>query len=157
MKKSTKSSKSPAPATKSVGKKTPAVSAAKPAAVKKPAKKIAVKSVKAKAPVAVKPAAKTLVKTSVKPVAPAVVTTTITATIDIGFGNALYLRGEGAGLSWDHGLLMNCVANDCWSLELSESARPLIYKFLVNDLTWSAGEDYTARAGENVTLVPTFP
>jgi hypothetical protein len=160
MKKSTKPAKSPAPATKSVSKKAPAAPTAKVSAAK-PTKKIAAKPAKAAAPVvtkaAAKPAAKSEAKPAVKPVAPALVTTSITATIDIGFGNALYLRGEGAGLSWDRGVLMNCVANDCWSHELSESARPLIYKFLVNDLTWSAGEDYTAPAGKNVAVVPTFP
>lgn len=166
MKKSTKSIKSPAPATKSVTKKiepAKAVLSLKPVTAK-PAKKPAPKPAKVAPPAAKKLAAKIGAKTtkkaavnSVAPVAPARLTTTITATIDIGFGNALYLRGEGAGLSWDRGMLMNCVANDCWSMELNESARPLLYKFLVNDLTWSAGEDYTVAPGRSVTIVPTFP
>ena len=82
--------------------------------------------------------------------------TTITARIDIGFGNALYLRGQGADLSWDRGTLMNCVADNCWSLELSESGRPLIFKFLVNDLSWSAGQDYTVASGDTLATTPTF-
>jgi hypothetical protein len=41
-------------------------------------------------------------------------------------------------------------------LELGESVRPVIYKFLVNDLTWSAGEDYVVPAGTSVTVVPAF-
>jgi hypothetical protein len=126
MKKSTsKSSKSPAPATKSA--KT-----AKPAAKKKAA-----------AP-------------AVKPVAARNQATTITAQIDIGFGNALHIRGEGPGLSWDKGLLMECVADDRWRVVLTESARPIVFKFLVNDLSWNVGEDYTVTPGSTVTLVPTF-
>jgi len=82
--------------------------------------------------------------------------TTITARIDIGFGNALYLRGEGADLSWDRGTLMNCVADNCWSLELPESGRPVIFKFLVNDLSWSAGQDYTVASGDTLATTPTF-
>jgi hypothetical protein len=39
---------------------------------------------------------------------------------------------------------------------LGESARPIIYKFLVNDLSWSAGEDYVVAPGTNVSVVPTF-
>jgi hypothetical protein len=145
MKKSTKTAQSPAPAIKPVSKKTAVAKATPaPAAAPKPAAKAA------------KPAAKAAPKPPLKPVAPAPVLTTITAKIDIGFGNALYIRGEGAGLSWDRGLLMNCVADDRWSIELGESARPVIYKFLVNDLTWSAGEDYTVAAGTAVTVVPTF-
>jgi hypothetical protein len=82
--------------------------------------------------------------------------TTITARIDIGFGNALYLRGEGADLSWDRGTLMNCIADNCWSLELPASTRPVIFKFLVNDLSWSAGQDYVVASGDTLALTPTF-
>jgi len=82
--------------------------------------------------------------------------TTITAHIDIGFGNALYLRGEGADLSWDRGTLMHCVADNCWSLQLPESSRPVIFKFLVNDLSWSAGQDYSVPSGDTLATTPTF-
>jgi hypothetical protein len=84
------------------------------------------------------------------------VVTTIMAHIDVGFGNALYLRGEGADLSWDRGTLMNCVADNCWSLALPESPRPVIFKFLVNDLSWSAGQDYTVASGDTLATTPTF-
>jgi hypothetical protein len=84
------------------------------------------------------------------------VVTIITAHIDIGFGNTLYLRGEGAGLSWDRGTLMNCVADNCWSLPLPESGRPVIFKFLVNDLSWSAGQDYTVASGDTLATTPMF-
>jgi hypothetical protein len=158
MNKNTKSAKSPAPATKVTVKK-PAPLAKLAVVPKGPAKA---------APKVVKPAVKAGVKSKtkaverpavvpvVKPVAPAAMRTTITALIDIGFGNALYLRGEGAGLSWDRGVLMNCVSDNTWLLELGESARPIIYKFLVNDLSWSAGEDYVVAPGTNVSVVPTF-
>jgi hypothetical protein len=39
---------------------------------------------------------------------------------------------------------------------LRESARPVVFKFLVNDLSWSAGEDYTVAPGAKVVLTPTF-
>ena len=133
MKKSTiKKTFSPAPA-----KKTAPAPVAKPAAVAKPAKPV-------------------LKKTSVKVVATRPVKTTITAQIDIGFGHVLHIRGEGPGLSWDRGVLMNCVADDQWQIVLGESARPIVFKFLVDDLSWSAGVDYTAAPGESVVLAPTF-
>src|SRR5579872_5239985 len=34
---------------------------------------------------------------------------TIEAKIDVGFGNTLYLRGEGPGLSWTQGVPLTCV------------------------------------------------
>ena len=120
-----------------------------PAPAKKPAKlPVATKKI---TPV---PAAKPV--TAVKPVTTKPVVTTITAQIDIGFGNALYVRGDGPGLSWDKGVLMNCVDDSQWQIVLGESARPIVFKFLVNDLSWSAGEDYSAKPGSRVTLVPTF-
>ena len=100
-----------------------------------------------------KPVAK---KAQLKTVPARPVTTMITALINIGFGNTLYLRGDGPGLSWDRGVLMDCVADDRWQIVLTESARPVVFKFLVNDLSWSAGEDYTATPGIETLLTPAF-
>lgn len=101
---------------------------------------------------------KTVRKTPVPavPVVPKAVVTTISANTDVGFGNALFVRGEGAGLSWDKGLRMECVANDRWSLALGDSSRPFVFKFLVNDDVWSLGDDYTVAPGTSVTLTPSF-
>ena len=82
--------------------------------------------------------------------------TVITASIDVGFGNALYIRGEGAGLSWETGVLLECAKADCWSITLPETSKPIICKFLINDLTWSAGPDYTVVPGKKTVVTPTF-
>ena len=148
----TKTTKSPAPATKTTA---PAKSVAKakttaPAKAKTPAPARTAAPVAKLAPVSVvKPA-------TVKPVASKPVLTTIGARIDIGFGNSLYIRGEGAGLSWDQGLVMDCIEDNFWRVTLPESARGHTFKFLVNDLTWNTGPDYTVPAGGNVTLTPEF-
>lgn len=89
-------------------------------------------------------------------VVPTAVVTTVSASLDVGFGNALYLRGEGPGLSWDKGTRMECVADDRWTLALGESSRPFVFKFLINDEIWSTGDDYTVTPGVSVTLTPTF-
>jgi hypothetical protein len=51
---------------------------------------------------------------------------------------------------------MNCIADNCWSLELPASTRPVIFKFLVNDLSWSAGQDYVVASGDTLAITPTF-
>lgn len=141
MKKTTKVTKALTPAkkttTKSVAKKTTAVSAVPvaPAAVVPP-------------PTPPAPAPKP---------APAPVVTTITANFDVGFGNSLHLRGEGPGLSWEKGIAMTCVSGTTWAVELGESAKPFVFKFVINDEVWSGGEDYVAPSGSSVTLTPTFP
>lgn len=114
----------------------------------------------ASAPVA-KTAAKAPAKKSapVKKKAPASAVapaTYISAKIEIGFGNQLYLRGEGAGLSWDKGLPMVWSDGSHWNATLTGAAAPVIFKVLVNDLTWSAGKDYVVEPGQSVTITPTF-
>ncbi len=114
-------------------------------------------------PVGAKPVKKAAVSrknVAAKPVAAAgkgsLVSTTITAHIDIGFGNILFVRGEGPGLSWDRGLAMKCESDDQWSLVLPAGSRPVIFKFLVNDLSWSTGSDYVIDAGTKIVLTPAF-
>lgn len=132
MKKTKKKTKAPAPAAKvkTVGRKT-----------SKPAKTTTVAAVR---------------KPAVKVVATEPVLTAITAKIDIGFGNVLYIRGEGPGLSWDQGVAMICIGADCWQWVAREVSRPITFKLLVNDLTWNAGPDLTVAAGVTTTLTPEF-
>lgn len=160
-KNTTKTNKSSTPTTKET--KAPAKSAArktvaKPAAPVTPKEEAAATAgivaavVRAAAPVVVAPAA----PTPVKEVASAAVRTTITAKIDVGFGNALYIRGEGPGLSWEHGRLMTNLGADAWQVQLGEAARSFAFKFLINDVTWSVGADYTLPAGTSGVFEPQF-
>jgi hypothetical protein len=145
-----KTAKSPAPATKTA--------AAKTTAKKKTASAAPAARVTTQAPVAIvtPPPAPAATTPTIKVIETKPVTTTITARIDVGFGNLLYLRGEGPGLSWEKGVPMNCLANDHWELALPESARGYSFKFLVNDLSWSTGADYIVAAGQSVTITPEF-
>ena len=124
-----------------------------------PAKKSAIPSSKS-APVAKTPAAK--IKAAVpppivaKPVAPARLVTGITALINVGYGNTLFIRGEGPGLSWDKGIPLDIVADDKWTITLPESVRPVVFKFLLNDVSWSSGEDYTIAPGTSISVTPVF-
>ena len=133
--------------------KTPAPAPVKPTQAS--AKLAAVKSPKATTAAAVS-AVKGLAPVVIAPKPNTVVATTIIAQIDIGFGNILYIRGNGGGLSWDQGLAMGNATADQWKITLGKTTKPVTFKFLVNDLTWSAGEDYVVEPGSTVTLVPTF-
>lgn len=131
---------------KTTTKKTTAASAAKPlTAAKAPAKKSS-STAAASAPARKKSA-------PAQSEAPA---TFISARVDIGFGNHLYLRGEGPGLSWDHGVAMDCIAADGWAATLKGAVSPVIFKVLINDETWCTGNDYVVEPGQSVTVTPTF-
>jgi len=84
-----------------------------------------------------------------------VLQTTIEARIDIGFGNSLFVRGEGEGLSWDRGLPLECVDAQTWRWA-AKAADAVKFKLLVNDAVWAQGEDVVARPGEKVEIVPVF-
>jgi hypothetical protein len=125
---------------KKTTKKTAAPAAAK--AAPKP-----VKAVKA----AVKPAAAPAKKKTGEPPV-----TFITAQIDIGFGNHLYLRGTGPGLSWDRGIAMDCTGAGLWTASVKHASEPVTFKVLVNDLSWSSGDDFVVAPGQSVTITPSF-
>jgi len=80
---------------------------------------------------------------------------TIEAKIDVGFGNALYLRGEGLGLSWTQGVPLTCVDGKTWKWT-AETKEPLKFKLLINDQVWSQGEDLVATPGQKVEISPAF-
>jgi hypothetical protein len=147
----TKAAVTPAPAFKAAP--APKAVALKPTTKAAP-KAVAKPTPKKKAPAA--PAPAKAAAPVPKPVAPAPLVTVITAHIDIGFGNTLYIRGQGPGLSWDRGIPLECADDDAWTVTLPETARPIICKLLVNDLTWSAGSDYVVQPGSTVSLQPTF-
>ena len=129
MKSTTKTTTSPAPATTSSFAPVPAPKTTRVPRVKKTAA----------------PAAES-----------ASVATVITAKIDVGFGNTLYLRGDGPGLSWNKGLALTCADDAAWTISLANAVRPVVFKFLINDETWSRGEDYTAAPGTTAELTPSF-
>jgi hypothetical protein len=81
--------------------------------------------------------------------------TTIKAKIDVGFGNALYLRGQGDGLSWERGVPLKCVDGQTWQWS-GPVAKPLTFKLLVNDTVWARGEDIVAKPGQKLEIAPTF-
>jgi hypothetical protein len=137
---------------KKTTKKTAAPVAASTSSSAKAAKAVAPKKAPARKAVPAAPAAARK-KDSVQREAPA---TFISARVDVGFGNHLYLRGEGPGLSWDHGVAMDCTAADCWASTLKGAAAPVVFKVLINDETWSSGNDYVVEPGQSVTITPTF-
>ncbi|MDE3084327.1 MAG: hypothetical protein KGJ37_03785, partial [Verrucomicrobiota bacterium] len=98
---------------------------------------------------------KTTAAPAVKKAAPKPPPTAITAYVNVGFGNTLYLRGSGPGLSWDKGVPMDCLADDKWALVI-EHSQPFAFKVLLNDISWSAGEDYAAAPGAVVDITPVF-
>ncbi|MEK7782156.1 MAG: hypothetical protein AAB370_11715 [Verrucomicrobiota bacterium] len=101
------------------------------------------------APVKAAPApAKTPIVTAAAPI-------TIEAKINVGFGNKLFVRGQGAGLSWDHGIPLECVDSQTWRLTVPAKDK-LQFKLLLNDSVWAQGDDVVAAPGKKVEVTPAF-
>jgi hypothetical protein len=81
--------------------------------------------------------------------------TTIEAKVDVGFGNSLFVRGQGAGMSWEHGLPMTCVDGQTWRWSGAVSDN-VTFKVLLNDAIWAQGENIEAKPGQNVEVRPSF-
>lgn len=93
------------------------------------------------------------------PVKSAVVTpdapVTIEAKIDVGYGNNLFVRGQGGGLSWERGLPLQNVDSKTWRLIVPAKDK-VQFKFLLNDAVWCQGEDLVAAPGKKVEVTPAF-
>ncbi len=82
--------------------------------------------------------------------------TTLSAKVDIGFGNMLYIRGEGPGLNWSRGVPMDCVAADEWVWSTKSARSSFSCKVLINDEIWSTGDDFVVPPGERLVCYPSF-
>ncbi len=136
-----------APAKKAATKKVAAKkTATKKAAVKKaaPATKAVAKKAPAKKAAAKKAPAKKAQQTS------------IIARIDAGFGNHLFVRGEGAGLSWEKGTALENTSPYEWAFTSTDAKSNVTFKFLINDEIWADGENITIEAGSESISSPTF-
>jgi len=144
MKKTTKKIK--APVTAPISAKA-MVTPVAPVAAKSPTAPVAITA--SVAPVKAAPvSAKTQIVTSAAPI-------TIEAKIDVGFGNNLFVRGQGAGLSWERGIPLECVDSKTWRLTVP-AQDPLQFKLLINDTVWAKGEDVVATPGKRVEVIPAF-
>ncbi len=82
--------------------------------------------------------------------------TTIAARVDVGFGNNLYIRGNGGGLSWDVGTLMKNLSPYEWVWESKKASKTIEYKLIINDELWANGENQFANPETTSICAPTF-
>ncbi len=81
----------------------------------------------------------------------------IVARVNVGWGNTLYLRGEGGCLSWDMGVPMICSGDDRWVWSCHGEHAPRQFKFLLNDEIWSEGENQIMSGADITVCNPKFP
>ena len=82
--------------------------------------------------------------------------TVVQAKIDVGFGNSLFVRGQGDGLSWDKGLPLSCIDGSAWVWSTKQAKDKVVFKLLLNDQVWAKGEDVVVEAGRKIEIAPVF-
>ncbi|MCI0540019.1 MAG: hypothetical protein L0Z50_32840 [Verrucomicrobiales bacterium] len=82
--------------------------------------------------------------------------TILEAKLDVGYGNTLFIRGEGAGLSWEQGIPMRCVDASTWVWSSDQVRETISFRVLFNDSVSAAGEVLTVSAGEKLRFTPAF-
>jgi glycosidase len=84
--------------------------------------------------------------------------TTIRVHYDTGYGNDMYLRGSSYPLWWDSGRKMYNVNSDTWVYEIERIpfGETIEFKPLINDTTWSSGENYVVTGGQTIDIYPNF-
>ena len=119
---------------------------------KKPAKKTAKKVAKK----AAKKTAKKAAPASSPSAAKGRLLTTIFADVDIGWGNGLFIRGEGAGLQWDVGQKLEWSSKGwSWSGLVAKGSQ-IEFKILLNDANWANGDNIVVKSGETCRISPEF-
>jgi hypothetical protein len=82
--------------------------------------------------------------------------TSVIANVMIGIGNKPYLRGEGAGLSWDEGVAMNFIEIGKWAWTPPRKNASLTVQLYRNDEEPDKGGKIEVKSGEEIEITPDF-
>ena len=82
--------------------------------------------------------------------------TRIAVHYDVGFNNTLYLRGQGANLSWDRGVALKNMGADLWVWETDVPFSHCEFKVLINDTQYENGDNHHLNFGGNADFTPSF-
>ena len=83
-------------------------------------------------------------------------TTSVIANVMIGIGNKPYLRGEGAGLSWDEGVPMNFIEIGKWAWTPPRKNASLTVQVYRNDEDPDSVGKIEVKSGEEIEITPEF-
>jgi hypothetical protein len=75
---------------------------------------------------------------------------------DVGFNNSIFIRGNGANLSWDKGIMLLNTRFDEWVWETNQPFDSCEFKVLINDLQYEQGNNHILTCGNCVEYTPQF-
>lgn len=82
--------------------------------------------------------------------------TRVVVKYDVGFGNSLYIRGKGANLNWDKGIMLRNIKPNEWHWETDLPFNACEFKVLINDNEYEIGDNHPLTAGSSIQYTPRF-
>lgn len=78
------------------------------------------------------------------------------ARAELGPGHSLFVRGQGAGLSWGKGTPLLQVDSATWIWANDHLEETVIFQLLLDDQIWAKGEKQVLQAGGRIETTPDF-
>lgn len=75
---------------------------------------------------------------------------------DVGFNNSIFIRGSGANLSWDKGIMLLNTRPDEWVWETDQSFNSCEFKVLINDTQYEQADNHILTNGNSLEYTPCF-
>jgi hypothetical protein len=82
--------------------------------------------------------------------------TRIVVRYNVGYDNHLFIRGNGPGLNWEHGVMLKNIGPDEWVWETTAHFKDCEFKVLINDQQFENGENHHIDDGGAVQYTPNF-
>lgn len=82
--------------------------------------------------------------------------TRVIVKFDVGFGNHLTIRGKGANLCWEKGIILHNIQADEWLWETDIPFTKCEFKVLINDESYESGENHSIKCGASFQYTPFF-
>jgi hypothetical protein len=91
-----------------------------------------------------------------KPYLPSDPLTVLEAKVEVQPGDTLYIRGDGAGLSWKKGQPLTRGFGGRWIWTHNQVKGFLVVRLLLNDRVWERGREIALEAGKMFEVAPAF-
>ena len=77
---------------------------------------------------------------------------------NVGPGNRSTVRGDTDPIQWDRGIDARNTAADVWQVQLERITTGQTFQFkpLINDTTYSTGDNYVGTGGQTLDICPAF-
>ncbi len=82
--------------------------------------------------------------------------TRVVVHFDVGYNNQLFIRGNGANLSWNKGIMLHNTRHNEWVWETDATFKSCEFKILINDIQYEQGNNHILNSAKTIEYTPHF-